>query len=364
MDTAMVHGPDAHSSADFAATCMRRGIELLAVGDSDADREALRLFDAAIAERSAGPLQDPRARYDLAGAWMNRAEAMTRLAPAEPAAAVEAFDRAIALLSDPAWGPHPDSPPWRRRIAIAWNNRGQTFSRQRGREAARAAASSFRNAIEALGGVAHDAEDQRVLGSAWANHANALLRMDSRTAAREARKAAREALAILDALEQADLTAAEAALQARHARCRALAGLIDRCLSKRPRVAAALLAEATDTVEEGLNVARHWEMRGVARLRDLAGDLFRFGVRAYQAAQPQFLSEFILDSVDPERSPAPLPLTRALHAAALDSLWRHLRTSRKESVHAGEDPWKHLLEIAPELERTEARLRELRKWEK
>ena len=76
-----------------------------------------------------------------------------------------------------------------------------------------------------------------------------------------------------------------------------------------------LIEEATDAVDEGLALARHWEQRGESGFRALAEDLFRFGCRVYQAGQPQFLAEFILESLDPEKADGVLPLGREMHEA-------------------------------------------------
>src|SRR5688572_22765045 len=105
-----------NDAAAAAAEWMRRGLALLELQTSDANTQALELFDAAIAARSASPQRDPLARYDLAGAWLNRGEALSRLQPSDRAGIVAAIDEAIALLSHPRFGPHPDSPPWRRRL--------------------------------------------------------------------------------------------------------------------------------------------------------------------------------------------------------------------------------------------------------
>ena len=50
-----------------------------------------------------------------------------------------------------------------------------------------------------------------------------------------------------------------------------------------------------------MKLARHWEARGEGRFHDLAGELFRFGARVYQMHQPHFLSEFLLENLDPLR---------------------------------------------------------------
>lgn len=57
------------------------------------------------------------------------------------------------------------------------------------------------------------------------------------------------------------------------------------------------VAEATDTVDEGLAVARKFESRDRSPLRPLAARLFRLGAQLYGAHQPQFLGEFLLENL-------------------------------------------------------------------
>jgi hypothetical protein len=56
--------------------------------------------------------------------------------------------------------------------------------------------------------------------------------------------------------------------------------------------------DATDLADEGLDLVRRWEQKGVTRFRDLALDLFRFGAAAYQRYQPRFFTEFVLENTE------------------------------------------------------------------
>ena len=60
--------------------------------------------------------------------------------------------------------------------------------------------------------------------------------------------------------------------------------------------------DATDLADEGLDLVRKWERRGIDRFRNLASDLFRFGARVCAHYQPHFLNEFISEQLDPEQS--------------------------------------------------------------
>jgi hypothetical protein len=82
------------------------------------------------------------------------------------------------------------------------------------------------------------------------------------------------------------------------------------------------VSETTDVVEDGMALARHWRVRGTEHLRELETELFRFGVLIYRICQPQFLIEFILDSLDPARSKGAAAAVEPMHQLATDALWR------------------------------------------
>jgi hypothetical protein len=77
---------------------------------------------------------------------------------------------------------------------------------------------------------------------------------------------------------------------------------------------------ATDAAEVGLDLARRWEQKGVARFREIAVDLFRFGIRVYAKYQPQLLREFIAENMDPIRSSREYVESSAMWLAAQEGL--------------------------------------------
>jgi hypothetical protein len=62
-----------------------------------------------------------------------------------------------------------------------------------------------------------------------------------------------------------------------------------------PRPDAETLSASTDAAEEGLELAKAWEAKGVTWFRPLATDLFRTGAQLYAHFQPQFLGEFLTE---------------------------------------------------------------------
>jgi hypothetical protein len=198
-------------------------------------------------------------------------------------------------------------------------NRGITLQEQGTSKELRAALESFDEAIAVFRNpvVRESAEVRLVLASALANRGNALLRVESSSAV-AARESAEQALALTTGDEERDLLAAETGLKARHILCRAVAAQ----LSDRTGTIASedLVAAATDAVDDGMKLARLWEARGERRFRDLARDLFRFGARAYQMHQSHFLTEFLLDNLDPCHSTDAFPVDPGMHAAANEAI--------------------------------------------
>jgi tetratricopeptide (TPR) repeat protein len=220
-----------------ASVLMRRGVQLMTEDRPAAVSEALACFDQALDLRSSLPLDEsPPLRHGLAACWLNRADALMRLGGApQVAEAVRSCDKAIELLRTlPLDAAAITDPPYL--LAVVWVNLAGILSAQGTSE----------------------------------SEARAL-------------SAAIQAIALVAGEESEDLAAAEVGLRARHALCRTFAG---RLSSLRPGLDAMPddVHEATDAVDDGLALIRRWEQKGVARFRDVACGLFRFGSRVYLAA--------------------------------------------------------------------------------
>jgi len=301
-----------------ASEWMKRGIALLKENTTASLTNSLRWFEGAIELRRALPLdENPWYRYVLAAGWMNRGDALTRLGSAENLAeAVHSYDQALALLQTLKIE---SNPLFRQRLAVARMNRGITLQERGTSDGVRAALESFDAAIAVLRNplVLECAVNRPVLASALANRGNALLRLEPPSAVL-ARESAEHALAFTAGDEERDLLAAETGLKARHILCRAVAAQL---ADPTGTIAAEdLVAAATDAVDDGMKLARHWEARGERRFRDLARELFRFGARAYQMHQSHFLTEFLLENLDPSHSQDAFPIDAKMHLAADEAL--------------------------------------------
>ncbi len=308
-----------------ASVWMKRGLALLDTRSPAALTEAVACFDRAIDLRRRLPLDTmPALRYGLAAGWLNRGDALTRLGGEDDLeAALAAFDEALRLL---AVLPLDDDPRVRRRVAIAWHNRGLALQAQGGARVGDAQRCFERATVLLEDPRAAVIPDRALLlATAWTNLANAWLADETAEAAPRAKDGAERAMAMVDpSATRADVSVAEIAIKARHVLCQAIALL----LSDMPlddETTRAYVGAATDAVDEGLAIARHWEQHGVDRFRSLAYDLVRFGARAYRLYQPQFLSEFVLENLDPAQSSGAYVGSPEMRAAALESLWLSFR---------------------------------------
>jgi tetratricopeptide (TPR) repeat protein len=343
---------------ELASDWMHRGIDLMNGNEPARLEQAVRCFDEAIALRRTLPLtEEARYPYGLAAGWMNRGDALARLGGKEQLAeSVKSYDEALGLLLDLPLG---DDPLYPRRLAIAWINRGFARQKQESLEARKEAVRCFREALVILeDAVSAAIADLNLLrAGALINLAGALLEGPD-AAGTEAREAAQKALLLIKDEERSQTMAAETGFKARHLLCRSIAAESVDGKSIPPR----LIAEAIDAVEEGLVLARHWEQQGESGFRELAEDLFRFGCRIYQTSQPHFLTEFILENLDPKTTGGISPLNREMHDAAVAALWSAVKEIQREGFQSLSTPrFGQVLENLRELRVTEERLEELRR---
>lgn len=308
--------------------------------------EALRGYDRAVTL-----LQKPGpAKADdslLAGAWMNRGNALQRLgSETSRADSVRSYDRAIVLLAG-ATSEAVEEAAMARAVTLgaAWLNRGAACRRGDGEAARAEAARSFERAITELAPLAdaHPAA-RRNLASAWTNLG--LLRQENKdapgaVAAHEAalrivgggdeirasgndlaalrlnlgqaRRAAsghaaalelfRDVVASLAPREATDAAAADLGLRARHAACVTLGEQLAAEGEEVTEATRARLGEAATLVEEGLVLARAWATRGGVG-SEPGARVFEFGAWLYRSYGQGQLAPYLqahLEPADPWR---------------------------------------------------------------
>lgn len=342
-----LHGDDANNLK--ANIWTNHGIALLTVNSADGWKQAVTYFDRAIDLRKSLPLdQSPVFPWGLAAAWMNRADALSRIDRTENLEEIiRSFDQAIEVLTGMQPDAHPSQPS---RIAVAWMNRGLALETSDPTEAL----SSLNNAISICEGIPADhagaEEGRRVYIGALLNKTV----LQSGTAPDAAWPEAKRVLELTQPLETTELMAAEIGLRARYLLCRLFATV-------QPKETDDWITEMTDAIDEGLNLARHWLQKDVPVLQPLAAELFRFGLNAYIMWQPHFLAEFILDNLDPDRTPNTEKQHPAMHQLAAEAVWQAVVAINKEIQNPESKANKpHLQEILQELQTAETRLGQLR----
>ncbi len=251
---------------------MQQGIALLARGLA---AEALPHFDRAIELREPWPWQeDAELAWMLAAAWINRSDAL-RADPVAADDALRALDRGIEVMAHVPLDRHPSLPD---RLILAWLKRADLC-------AADAAMDAYAEAESLLDRWGRTLTPERLRLSAMlgANRARTLLDRGEIPAALEN---ARRAVDASRALERAGFREAPG-IAARALLCRGLAMALDS--PEGPPPDHDWIAEATDTVEEALTLAKD----GVQH--PTLGDLVRYGAKIYRICQPQFLGEALID---------------------------------------------------------------------
>ncbi len=186
-------------------------------------------------------------------------------------------------------------------LGAAWLNRGHARLLRPDQSAAVAC---FEQAVALLASLDPSTSGPVALNLAGArvNLAHALTATD----AVRARQEAALALALVAPRERLERVYAEMGLRVRRVWVMAIG----------PDGAPDALSRSTDLVEEGLELALHWERRGSRSLRPLAARLFRLGAQLYRTHQQQFLAEFVLEHA----ARGPFAQDREFRAAAEEAL--------------------------------------------
>ncbi len=330
------------STNQLASDWMHRGIDLLNEGSVVTLEKAVRCFDEAIALRRTLPLdENDFFRYGLSAGWINRGDALANLGGKQALAeAVKSYDEALVLLESL---PLPANMLYPRRLAIAWINRGIALQKQDASAELWEAMECFREDIAVLehSSVRAISDLVPLQAGAWTNLPGALAG-GGEAASADARAAARKALALTRASERTDLVMAEAALKARRAFC----SMVVRDIANKRPLPDRIIAEAMDGVGDAMALSRHWKAAQHPKLAGLTLEIFRFGCRIHEHSQPDFLADFLLQHLDPEKSSAPLYLdpetivaVRATILSVLESLqvngFEFVATSRFEPLLSG-----------------------------
>lgn len=278
-----------NSAAAASALALRRGHAHEAAGRW---RDALRCYDSA---RSLAHGDSAACRRARALACMNAGNVLRRLRATKEA--VRAYDATIALFMGL---PSAENAEICNGLGAAWTNRGCALQLARDALSLTEAVASHEQAIAVLAALPRNGPSHYVrnLAGAWLNLADALLGSSLASARARARVAAQTALEQVASRERADAEFAQIALKARRAFVEAVGHLLVKAGGDGDAVNA-LADAASEAVDSGLALARHWQAQGHGFVRPLAVRLFRFGAQLYRLHQPHFLAEFALETLAP-----------------------------------------------------------------
>lgn len=318
--------------------------------------EAAGHFEESIRLRESDPERDEAQLWGLSAAWINRGDALGRVAGSENLLeAIRCHETAAGLLAgfDLA-----ASPAYRSRLALCHLNVGAAKTELALRHALPEGESALDHydratAILRPGADAGIEESKRMLAVALANTSRARsLLFPAATA--ESEKEAREALTWIEGYDAGDWELLNLDLTARLSLCIALRSQ-DRSAAAAP--------EITDLVEEGLaHLRSHLSIGGQIELFEtVAGQLFRCGAEVYGEHMPRFLSDYLLDHLDPARGSGGLERSPSCHEAAVETLWAETgRLKRDGFATLGTEKYERKAELESEWHRCRERLAEIR----
>ena len=290
--------------------------------------DVLASYEAAISLLDIPEANDAMQR-EGAVAWMNVGNVLQRMgSEAEVHRAVDAYNVTVGRLR-----PLIDAEPLARStLGAALLNRGTALQRLNTRESHASAAETYQEALQVLSVRPAGYEDHfmRLSIGAELNHGGAILAANGPDRAEEAITAAKRVMEAVAQFEERDLAAADMTLRARRLCCEALGILLQATAGQEDPRRAQWIADATDHAERALQLAQFWDHKGVFGFRPVVPWFLHFAATVYAHHQPQFLGEFLLDTLDAPTTPAAWKAAAQLKQIALQTIERlraHLRSA-------------------------------------
>jgi len=283
---------------DLSAVWANLAQVLIRTQTLDGLAEATECFDKSIETMEKLPWKEnDQIRVHLIGLWLNKGNAHQLLKAKESRnTALDAYEKAVEFAQ-----PLPlDDPMVGSMVSTIWLNRGNTLRANGDEESLVSAVESYDETIRILQKL--DTKENRQLAVSCANAmaSKAMILagyQDKPDRLAEAEKVASEAIEVLVDDEKKHPMAAEVALNARQAFCQAVCTQLSANKDDDPEKH---YSNATDTVDDTLELIRFWEDKKVPNFRNIARRMFRLGTQLYAAQQPHFLAEFILENIASE----------------------------------------------------------------
>lgn len=283
---------------------------------------ALEHFESSIRIREGVADRGESWRWAMSAALINRGDVLAGMKTIDSLQeAIRSYQKAAGWIED---FDIKANPIYRTRFALCHQNIGSArvelcglfnAGKWGGRHDWEEAEASYDKAADTLraGVMTGLEESRRMLAVVLTNKSRARLLLE-KSSTEDSAAEAREALALIENYDASDWELLNLDLTARVSLCLAL-----RLLNDTPDAA----GEITDIVEAGLTgVKAHLNLGGDIGIIDpLIGQLFRCGAETYLRHMPQFLTDYLLDSLDPDRDSSGLDRSSSCHEAAVEVLW-------------------------------------------
>ncbi|EDY84665.1 hypothetical protein VDG1235_4298 [Verrucomicrobiia bacterium DG1235] len=289
--------------ADIAAVWGNIGHTQSRVPQKEALEQATNCFRQSIVLLDELPWKENiRYRHQLAATWLNLGNVYARQSnPQKPEQrTIDAYEKSLEVIDDLPT----EEASIGALVAGVRSSLGRALMWSSDKSNLDLAISSFEETIRVIGGI-KDKSDPRLgieIASAHANRANLLSRVPpSSESVQQTIQSCEFALKIAGPNEKTHLVAAEISLSARRSYCHAFGMLI---AAQKPEAQQEIHDKASDLLEDGLKLVKHWESKGAQGLRPSAQHLFHLGCAFYCTQQPHFLPEFIKENLDAEKPDA------------------------------------------------------------
>jgi tetratricopeptide (TPR) repeat protein len=289
---------------DLAMAYVNRGIAQDHLGTPSDLQQAIESYNQAIKLSQELPLDNPEYRNDLASTYNNRGLAQADLGtPSDLQQAIESYNQAIKLHQELPL----DNPEYRNDLASAYVNRGSAQLKLGTPSDLQQAIESYNQAIKLSQELPLDNPQYRNdLAMAYMNRGNAQADLGTPSDLQQAIDSYNQAITITESLNKY-------VWQYIELRAKAFGNKSSACLQHGD------FEKANEAAEEGLELLRNLEISGVYVLRSWREWLFNITINTYLAMGPHFLTEFLLEHLEPNNEGA-APQSEAMHNAALHAL--------------------------------------------
>ncbi|HEU5080719.1 MAG TPA: tetratricopeptide repeat protein [Opitutaceae bacterium] len=243
-------------------------------------------------------------------AWMNIGNIQQKLG--DPKAGIAAYDTSLENLSRMS----PSDTDAAIMAGALWLNRGSAVQRQNQQETLPEVVRSFQSAIDTLAPLDQSIPHVVHLGGAARLNLAAALLSGPAPQVETAYGLAQQVVANFANHEAAEPQFADISLRARKMICE-IAGFRINNAGTDAQKRSENVGLGTDTAEEALKLTAHWDKNGVFGFRGIVGWFLQYALALYARFQPQFLSEFVVETLAGENTPADWRSAAELNKMAL-----------------------------------------------